>query len=267
VKSEDESATGLRRPLIDIPTSAEVRWFFEGSLLPGVNEWFSVGHLLSKSESRDDQYLVFPASTSVGVKFRDGNLEIKPLVKTLGVREFPASVAGHVQVWEKWSYGDKESKPLLLQLQQMLTKDTKVWITVKKERRLRKYSMDTDKVLEVNPELRPRNGCNVELTKINLNGLSYWSVSLGVPEVNMRPQDTDDELQPEGVLEIRQHLPAELGSVLFEFQFPADAILLPVESFLCLHLEALVVDPEERLTLPAAEIDSVAGRGPLMDQP
>lgn len=160
---------------MDILTSAEIRWFFNGSLSPEIDEWFSMNHLVSKSESRDDHYLLFPASTSVGVKFRDGKLEIKPLVKDLGDRAYPPGVTGHAQVWEKWSYGDKENAPLLMQLQQMLTKDNTVWVTVKKERRLRKFSLDPDTVAEVGPESRPHNGCNAELTKIVLHDRSYWS--------------------------------------------------------------------------------------------
>lgn len=176
VKWKYESAeTRAGKPLIDILTSAEVRWFFEGSLSPEIDEWFSLGHSISKPESRADHYLVFPVSSSVGVKFRDGKLEIKPLVKVLVDSTYPQGIVGHAQMWEKWSYGDKDSKPLLVPLQEMLTKDTQRWITATKERRLWKISMDQDSVIEVDPESRPRNGCNVELTKIHVNDLLYWS--------------------------------------------------------------------------------------------
>ncbi|MBA3965035.1 MAG: hypothetical protein H0X47_04560 [Nitrospirales bacterium] len=159
-----------------IVTSAEVRWFFEGTLSQEIDQWFSASDFVSKLEIRDDSYLVFPQSISVGVKFRDGKLEIKSKVKSLGVRTYPSDVIGHVQVWDKWSYGDKESKSLLMQLQQMLTKYTKVWVTVKKERKLRKISMDQGNPFEVAPESRPHNGCNFELTKIVANHMRYWSI-------------------------------------------------------------------------------------------
>src|SRR5439155_585332 len=87
-------------------TTAEVRWFFEGQVPDEIEQWFCRSNLALKAAPREDHYLLFPAVLGLGLKMREGRLEVKSLIKTLGVRSFTADVAGNVQVWEKEADGE-----------------------------------------------------------------------------------------------------------------------------------------------------------------
>src|SRR2546422_3121611 len=75
-------------------TTAEVRWFFEGQVPDEIEQWFCRSNLALKAAPREDHYLLFPAVLGLGLKMREGRLEVKSLIKTLGVRSFTADVAG-----------------------------------------------------------------------------------------------------------------------------------------------------------------------------
>lgn len=153
-------------------TSTEIRWFFEGLPPAEVEQWFCRGDMQCKAPLREDHYLVFPASTSVGVKSREGRLEIKSLIKTLGVRRFGADAAGNVQMWEKWSCVEFSATDF----EQLLRCDASLWVTVAKERTLRKFSLEGDSPAEVQAgQVFSHEGCNVELTKITVQGAAHWS--------------------------------------------------------------------------------------------
>lgn len=153
-------------------TSAEVRWFFEGPVPDDIEQWFCRGGLLSKAEPREDHYLAFPASLGLNVKLREGRLEIKSLVKALGVRDFAADVSGNVEMWEKRIAGDAAVK----EFEKLRSNTSHLWIAVKKERTLRTFSLDSDSIQEVQAgKVFLSNGCNVELTRITVNGSEYWS--------------------------------------------------------------------------------------------
>ncbi len=94
-------------------TTAEVRWFFEGPVPDEIEQWFCRSNLALKAAPREDHYLLFPAVLGLGLKLREGRLEVKTLIKTLGVRSFTADVAGTVQVWKKEAYGEPAVAPSL----------------------------------------------------------------------------------------------------------------------------------------------------------
>jgi len=135
-------------------------------------QWFRRGDLLYQAPFRQDHYLIFPSSTALGVKFREGRLEIKALAKTLGVRTLAADTAGQVQLWEKWSC----LEPSFAAFDPLLQNDARLWVTVGKERLLRKFSLENDSMAEVRADtVFPTDGCNIELTKIVVRRQVSWS--------------------------------------------------------------------------------------------
>ncbi len=97
--------------------SLEVRWFFAGALdetAPGLVDWFGrhyralgrPGERVPEWPSawRDDRYLVLPGVDDMGIKTREGRLEIKGRTDDFGRCDFAAGVRGRVQAWAKWSY-------------------------------------------------------------------------------------------------------------------------------------------------------------------
>ncbi|HZC68071.1 MAG TPA: hypothetical protein VE201_05575 [Nitrospirales bacterium] len=153
-------------------TTAEVRWFFEGPIPDEIEQWFCRSNLALNAGPREDHYLLFPAALGLGLKLREGRLEIKLLVESLGVRTFTADVAGTVQVWKKEAYGE----PAVKEFERLRTSAPHLWIAVRKERTLRKFSLDGTTIVEVPADkLFLRDGCNAELTKVTVDGSAYWS--------------------------------------------------------------------------------------------
>jgi hypothetical protein len=156
--------------------SAEIRWFIPGQLPDEVRDWFSAGRSLTPESSRGDRYLVFPGCDTVGVKLREGKLEIKPRTTSPRSVSPVSGVSGLADAWVKWSFGSdglRTLKPELLQ--------SGLWVEVRKERTIRKFSADSGSVLEVQPEQKPlpNAGCNVELTAIEIDARRPNWYSLG----------------------------------------------------------------------------------------
>lgn len=151
-----------------MPHTAEMRWFFAGAIPAAVREWFLDGGLAADEEPRTDRYLLFP-STTVGVKFRQGNLEIKPLVEEHGIRRWPG-VGGRMQTWVKWSC----SAPQIVALQRRVAASPSLSIAVKKRRTIRTFSCDRG-LHEVEARACPRNVCHVELTDLTVGRRRYWT--------------------------------------------------------------------------------------------
>jgi hypothetical protein len=155
--------------------SAEIRWFFQGTLSDEILNWFSPPEQERNLESeREDQYLLLPECDTVGVKLREGKLEVKALIS--GPSRFTlGNIVGRTDQWIKWSFDNKG----LQALKDDLLESGK-WKEVQKERILRKFSTDSGVVREVSPKQKPFpvSGCNVELTSIKVNAGQKW-FSLG----------------------------------------------------------------------------------------
>lgn len=170
-------------------TTAEVRWFFEGPIPDDIEQWFCRSSLALNAAPREDHYLLFPAALGLGLKLREGRLEIKPLVESLGVRTFTADVAGIIQVWKKEVYGE----PAVKEFERLRTSAPHLWIAVRKERTLRKFSREGAAIVEVPADrVFLRDGCNAELTKVTVDGSAYWSFNF---EAYGNPAGVEDYLQ------------------------------------------------------------------------
>ena len=153
-------------------TTAEVRWFFEGPVPDEIEQWFCRSSLVFKAAPREDHYLLFPVALGLGLKLREGRLEVKSLIKTLGVRSFTADVAGIVQVWKKEDYGETAVK----EFERLQKSAPHLWIAVRKDRTLRKSSLEGATIVEVPADrVVLRDGCNAEVTKLTVGGSAYWS--------------------------------------------------------------------------------------------
>jgi hypothetical protein len=170
-------------------TTAEVRWFFEGPVPDKIEQWVCRSSLAFKAAPREDHYLLFPAALGLGLKLREGRLEVKSLIKTLGVRSFTTDVAGIVQVWKKEAYGE----PAVKEFERLQTSAPHLWIAVRKDRTLRKFSLEGATIVEVPADrVVLRDGCNAEVTKLTVDGSAYWSFNF---EAYGNPSRVVDYLQ------------------------------------------------------------------------
>ena len=154
-----------------MPT-AEVRWFFGGSIPAAIARWFCRGSLLDKAAPREDHYLLFPAPLGLNVKLREGRLEVKSRVGEPGLRTFATDITGNVELWEKRIGGDAA----VAEFEKLRSNAPHLWIAVGKERTLRTFSLEGDSMQEVSAgKVFLADGCNIELTKITVEGAVCWS--------------------------------------------------------------------------------------------
>jgi hypothetical protein len=160
--------------------SAEVRWFWQGTGPPMLQEWFMDArfheHTAGGGSVRTDAYLPDPQQAELGIKLRGNKsgVEIKGLVAVAREVCSDAPFVGSIEVWGKWS-----SKELRL--------SDAALIIVSKHRWLRKFSTDGAQVREIALDAQelpidknhsPTEGCDVEYTEISIDGSSSW-VTLG----------------------------------------------------------------------------------------
>ena len=163
--------------------TAELRWFYRGTLPSEVCQWFQqdqLGGHLAPPEEREDLYFYSPGSEYLGIKLRQGRLEIKWRKAELGVVHFGDRVEGKAEKWGKWLCEDPTAESF-----QPADVVGKSWVSVKKVRFLRKASL-TQRQYQVFPGESITavpvtesidQGCNVELTQLSINGNAWWSLA------------------------------------------------------------------------------------------
>lgn len=151
-------------------TSLEIRWFYRGKLPPVVLSWFEqdqLGGQLQPPEEREDVYLYSPGCEYLGIKLRQGRLEVKWRQAELGNVRW-MRVEGKLEKWGKWLCVDPSGdfKPEVVAGES--------WVSVKKVRSQRLY-----------------DNYNMELTQLYVKGNDWWS--LGFETVGA--ESSNDELQ------------------------------------------------------------------------
>ena len=152
--------------------TTEVRWFFAGPIPAQVAVWFRRVGRAPAQGARTDHYLQLPDVDAVGVKWREGRLEVKRRVADLGAVAFAPEIAGAVARWHKWSFALSEADVLAS------IRPARDWIAVAKDRRLHAYAVaDGGTVRNVPPEVAPRSGCELELGVVEAAGHRGWTVA------------------------------------------------------------------------------------------
>jgi hypothetical protein len=154
--------------------TVEVRWFYRGVVPPEVLAWFQ--RLEGEPDapaSRTDYYLRPAAGDGLGIKLRQGRIEIKQRRQQYGVLRLHQRAAGYVEGWRKWGFALAGADS---QLVGGVALDP-AWVGVKKERRLRVYQVTaTQEVIALAAGEEPARGCGVELTRVSVAGQGWWSL-------------------------------------------------------------------------------------------
>jgi hypothetical protein len=134
-----------------------------------VQRWFERRGPVINAEPRTDRYLCLPGTTSIGIKLREGKFEVKRRDIDFGFAPLGSGVIGRLALWRKWSFtvsgADRMEAP------------DDDWISIEKKRRLRKYAINgISGSAAVDPDTFPECGCSVELTRMKVRDVEWWSV-------------------------------------------------------------------------------------------
>lgn len=182
--------------------SCEVRWFLHGDSAQHeeIRRWFMEFAPFSKEagvkpprwqrrlRGEPDVYMVLPGYADMGIKWREGTLQIKGLVEELGPRALADRHEGRVERWIKWTY---EEMPPSCQSLFASTAVDLVTVTVRKTRALRMFRFDD----QLEPSEAPpgeifERGMGFELTDIEVAGKRYCSVAFeAFPDDASMPTD------------------------------------------------------------------------------
>lgn len=149
--------------------SVEVRWFDRGVVPSEISEWFRKIHPSIEAQTpRSDDYLILPENgTSLGIKLREGKIELKQRTDQFGVFDLGSEIRGEIEAWRKWSF---ELAKTNLDLYRVPTEN---WICVEKSRQIAKFEISPVSMTDL-----PDRGCGVELTKIRAEDQEWWTIGL-----------------------------------------------------------------------------------------
>ena len=181
--------------------SIELRWFLEDAAVrpSSLRRWFrgqEVGRarpLAPMVDRRPDLYLLAGCARDVGIKWREGRLEIKGRREGLGTRSFDGGHEGSVERWLKWSLGQGRG-PRRMRVLEDLAATKPYWFRVEKSRLLRKIEARTNGLLMEVPAKRRdvSQGVSVELTRVRCRMGVWWSIAFeGFPDGAIRPETLD----------------------------------------------------------------------------
>lgn len=155
--------------------SAELRWFERGRVPDAIAQWFQqdeLGDYLAPAEERVDVYLYLPTCEYMGIKLRQGRLEIKWRKAELGILRFGDTLEGKAEKWGKWLCEDPTQESF-----QPQDVGGRSWVSVNKVRLQRPYQILPDKSIKAVPLTESIDqGCSVELTQLSINNNNWWSL-------------------------------------------------------------------------------------------
>lgn len=160
--------------------TAEMRWFYPGKVPEEVRHWFQkeLGHdNLRSPETREDVYLWVPQCDFLGVKHRQGRLEIKWRQQKLGGWQISDRCSGNAEIWIKWLCVDPESDNML----PANATSEPTWIGVQKNRQQRMYAcLENHQVKPITADEWVSCGGGVELTQLTVCRKDWWTLGMEV---------------------------------------------------------------------------------------
>ncbi|MBW4613968.1 MAG: hypothetical protein KME21_11970 [Desmonostoc vinosum HA7617-LM4] len=158
-------------------TTNELRWFYPGAIPENVQVWFEQNCLIDKKQApqeREDWYLYSPECDYLGIKLRQGRLEVKWRKAEFGTVRFGELVEGKVEKWHKWLCEDSTGESF----QPAMVLENSVWVNVQKVRHSQLYQVLPD--FSAQPVISNEqidNGCSVEITELRVENQAWWSLA------------------------------------------------------------------------------------------
>ncbi|WNZ22752.1 hypothetical protein HJG54_07720 [Leptolyngbya sp. NK1-12] len=160
----------------------EVRWFFRGRLPEEFYRWFPEAGA-DKPETRTDWYLYSP-DRGLGIKLREGGLEIKQRLANQGKSKLAKRVRGRVEQWLKWHF------PIEQTADGAMAELGESWMPVAKKRWCQHYAFTPDGAIQrvdsEDSEELMQQGCTLELSELQVWNQDWHSLcfeAFGPPEM------------------------------------------------------------------------------------
>ncbi len=143
--------------------TVEVRWFYPGQVPGPALAWFrQVASDPEEQPGRVDYYLLLESTEALGIKMREGRIEIKQRQQRLGLVRFQDGIAGQVEAWRKWSFGLAWAGAFA---------PPSSWIVVEKKRTLHRFQIGGEgQIVPLPAGSYEAVGCGLELTRIGVGG-------------------------------------------------------------------------------------------------
>jgi hypothetical protein len=213
----------------------EVRWFLEGSLEEHapVKDWFETvrpipctAHLgrpawRERTGGEPDRYLLVPGNEDMGIKWREGQLQVKGRLADQGHLFFGERHEGIVECWVKWSWpGDPESCRALFR-ENDSERNT---VAVHKVRAVRKirFGEAAGEFAEVAEDEVFARGLGFELSEVSIGEKRWSSLAFeGFPEVPSSGEPSLAEDFAASVEMLLSEYPGEVLTVERSMSYPA----------------------------------------------
>lgn len=165
-------------------SSHEVRWFLEGSIErhPDLKKWVEHGasnpRWAGRLGGKPDVYVVIPGAADMGIKWREGQLQVKGLESALGTQVFSGGHIGKVERWTKWSYSGKTIEDAFNPWFAHGSSGPRI-VEVFKTRCLRKLRINpfTSEQVEVEADALIERGGALEVTNLLVENQEWCSVA------------------------------------------------------------------------------------------
>lgn len=155
--------------------TVELRWFREGAAPPEETQrWFQAIGQAELQHPRVDYYLHLANEPSLGVKFRDGRLEIKKRTARFSTMSIGPHVSGAMEGWRKWSF--TLAQPGAAPESDRIERSP--WLPVRKARQLLRFAITDERHFLFPGQFRPERGCEIELTSVTVGTAGWWSLGL-----------------------------------------------------------------------------------------
>lgn len=156
--------------------SREIRWFYPTEL-KSVEKWFmDNGYTFENADPRTDYYLPLKNQDDIGIKLREGNVEIKQRIARTKKENISELANGYFENYIKWSFSSAEKDPLF---QEIIEGEKFNWLGVRKERIGYKLKENQNgSIIRVKMDEFPEYGCQVEYTRIKIKEELWYSLCL-----------------------------------------------------------------------------------------
>src|SRR5215470_364208 len=191
-------------------STVEVRWILPGQLDAAIAGWFR--RFPTRTESREDAYLIYPVLRGLSVKIRAGReLEVKLCHGCPGILDAAGRARGRLESWRKWSFpfgplGPDDAGP-------------SAWAVVHKIRCISHFRLASGRITPGIPGPATEPSCTVELTEVSSGSETWWSLGF---EATGPAELLRSTLQRTAALVFAQALPAEVEFDMSHCQSYAD---------------------------------------------